>query len=323
MNVLKVLDHFNIDYRTEGSKLSNCSATVDCPECGDGDPDNYGRGIFDNGINTCWKCKKTLSFYGLIRKVTGTTFDEFISVSGGVKTVSGASIKENLTSILKPKVEKEEKVPFVMPMKGLRSVGLLSNTLIDRFIKERNFKLETLQHFGSLWARSGELFGHLVIPVMDINHVKDIAYVARDLTGTDSSKYRFPKGVKIHEEIYCTHSADQIKHWKGKKNIFIVEGVLDAWAVYGEGGIAIAIFGTHLHTSQLLKCWKIAPRDFTFCIMLDSDTSINQAHKIADKLRNSTFSSSEIIYLKKGDPASIPRKILQGYINHPYIKLER
>jgi 5S rRNA maturation endonuclease (ribonuclease M5) len=284
VNVTKLLKSFGIEFSEMHHSLSSKCIGIDCPYCFDKDKH---LGIFIEGGNfSCWKCGTRGNFVTLIHKLTGLPFSE-INKHLERYTPTGES-QAILTTIFEPKKSIESKVNW----NGLKVSNTLSHYLVEKFCQERDYSIEILFKYGCMYSPTGLYSQRLIIPIPHLSEL--IAFTARDLTGLNEKKYLFPPGFKAHKTIYLTSEPDI------SKNLFVVEGVFDAWAIQESGvGIGCAIFGKELSKFQLGKIISLSVKQIY--IMLDSDTK-RQTLKTTEMIRG--FKSAIPIYLEQGDPDS-------------------
>ncbi len=293
MNVKKVLEYYKIPFVESHPNQSHKCYGLDCPFCGD---KTKHLGIFkDSGTFSCWKCHAKGSFFYLVKQsINDLSISEFNSIAGIRHTEKGA--KENLDSIFfdHPYIETKSET-LRLDLGGMIPVSQTYNTgrkLINRFLRQRNFTMDTLSTYGCLYALKGVYQGRLIIPIPAFGEME--GFTARDLTGNARQKYLFPKGFKAHNYLYCPDY---------KSNITIItEGIFDAWAVDIIGFHPTCIFGKSLSQNQLLQLVK---KEYLYIYLaLDGDARKEQ-EEIRKQLSSFDANIIECNIPKGQDPASI------------------
>jgi DNA primase len=218
----------------------------------------------------------------------GVSYEEFQELTGmSVRTGTTIdNIKEIFNSSVLPKktkgIQNELDPSYIKPAWDTT----IDNGLIDLFLEDRGFTKDILKAFKVGYCFAGYYSHRLILPILPYGEV--LGFTARDLTGTASRKYLFPKGFNAHDYIYTTFEPHTLPSL-----VFIVEGIFDAWSVVMQGYHAIAIFSKSLSPAQYNKINSLNIKQLF--IMLDGDVSLNELRTIKYNLEH--FSYTNIIQL--------------------------
>lgn len=104
---------------------------------------------------------------------------------------------------------------------------------------ERGVSRSAIEHFSLGYDHETDC---LTYPLRDL-HGRVLGVVRRRLDG-GKPKYKYPAGIDIHDLLFRYHEAPC------GEPIVVVEGALDAIALYDAGIFAVAIYGGHMSPTQ-------------------------------------------------------------------------
>ncbi len=295
MNVVDVLNHFNVDFQEYSASASAKCISVNCPFCPSGDTGKH-LGIFrDKGNFSCYKCGERGGLFKYIREVKGITWSQFEAFTG-TKQYTGESILENVKKIFEKPEEISTAINPDINIVGLVPADHAKYKAVLRFIEERRFDYTLLAFFKTQWCLSGPWMNRLIIPLPPPYITKKpLCYAARSLSPRNDPRWLFTEDSRHHNILYYNNHPKN--NWK---RLTIVEGIFDAWAI---PDLAVCIFGTELSPTQLLSLQKdFGAQNIPVRIILDGDAPV-KAHKLKEKL-SSFFSSIEVIYLESNQDVS-------------------
>jgi DNA primase len=252
-------EHFCLDFSIDSPKGGKHSRPgwiqVECPFC----TGHYGYHLginINRGYANCWRC----GWHWLpkvISKITNKTIYESKQII--TKYSSGDTFDDYQSD-----VQTAQKLIYPSEFQKLKPVHY-------NYLKSRGFKPSFARKLGLLgtdWY--GEYSWRVIIPVWLDGEL--ISYQGRDITGRASLKYK--ACAKVDETYHHQNMIYGIDDIKGD-TIIIVEGVFDAWKLYGYAG---ATFGSAWTPSQARM---IASRFKKFYSLYDPE---EQAQENADKL---------------------------------------
>lgn len=115
---------------------------------------------------------------------------------------------------------------------------------------KRGFSQDAIDHFVLGYDYETNC---LTYPLRDLDG-SVLGVVRRRLDG-GKPKYVYPKGIDVHQLLFRYHEATY-----GQEQIVLVEGALDAVALYDAGIFALAIFGGHLSAMQASLLRRLQPK---------------------------------------------------------------
>lgn len=193
----------------------------------------------------------------------------------------------------------------------------LIDTKIQKVIKYRNFKIETLQHFSVGYVKkihlqkyNGNYYtlkNRIIFPIKFNNVI--VGASLRKTFAKDYPKWSHqPIHLKTKNILY---NYDEIMY---KNSIVVCEGINDVLAFYEINIPAVATFGAHISKEQYYLLLKTGA-DLTFAF--DGDAAGQNATQLAIKLFQNKANISFIPFKLKEDPESIPREVLKDrYLNN-------
>ena len=287
----------NIDYKTEGSDISQNWIGISCMF-------NFCHG-YHLGINRdhkgfkCWICG-----------IKGTLWDFLVKVDDIPETDKGRVFRvleefqlfypEQESKV--KKLKKKEKT--ILPI-GFRFIKENKEPkFVKKWFKRRKFSLSLCQKFNIGWAPIGSDYPlHIIAPVyinrkivsfVAINPIKDGTYLICPNKKALISKGEIVYGLDQHQ---------------GNK-VFFVEGLTDKWRI---GDSAVALLTHNWTLAQILLVYKMLGKKIEPIILLDADS-----HKIAEEMSihvDKLYGYGKIVMLDKGDPDKMSKKELKKILD--------
>lgn len=304
MDIIRLLQDFNINYVTEGHKHCRPGwVNMSCPFC-------TGNEGFHLGYNTdgdyfyCWRCGGKSLKYGLI-KLLNMREPEVVSI---ISQYGGKSFNKTK--------EHKEKIKIKPHKYPTNTTELLPKHIT--YLENRNFNAEKLV---KIWSLKGtDLYSILdkinysrrVIAPIYWNG-EEVSFQGRDITNKHPMKYlACPMSREIMHHQHILYGLQ--KHWHTTG--ILTEGVTDVWRL---GEKSCACFGIEYTNQQL----RVIAKSFDkgFIIFDDDPQAIEQANKLIHSLRfryNKVWERIDI----KGDPGGMSqddadylvRNLLKKYI---------
>jgi len=276
-----LFDH-DIEFKTKGKNIGKGNIGIKCIYCND--KSNHLAIKKNNGVFYCLKCGERGNMISLIVDLLSVSKREAIKTSSkydGISESHGSPARScqpvsiSWDTVMPPLNEKFLPSPH------------------KKYLEKRKFNPDFLQWKYNLSTPKiynvGDWKHRIIIPYFDKKKI--ITYSGRSISENPKLKY-------FHlSEKKCIRTPKQVLYGLEfcSKNIMLVEGVTDVWAI-GDG--AVALSGKQLTPDQEILLLEHNPKKVY--ILLDPD-AIEQAKDIANRIRN--FTNVEILSLLRGDPA--------------------
>lgn len=288
MDILRLYNDYNIDYRTEGHK--HCRegwVNVECPFCS-GNPGYHLGFQFGGNSFVCWRCgsHNLTETIGQLLTIDKKAALKVIKEYNGLLSVE--AVKINLT-----------KKKFLLPsnMKELTKAH-------RKYLENRGFNPDYIQaHWGVKstgplsFVDDIDYSYRIFIPINWMD--KTVSFQCRDASNTQELRYiACPQIREIieHKHILYTNP----KNWEKMKNGVgvCVEGVTDVWKL---GDSAFGTFGIKYKTEQVRLISRHLKR---VAVVFDDDKqAVIQAKKLVSEL---SFRGVDAFHIPiKGDPGSM------------------
>lgn len=277
IQVIDVLDHLNIPYKTSGKNVSGGWVEISCPTC---DDRSFHCGVnLASGYCNCWVCGHKSHLVPVLMKSTNLPYPEISKI---VKEFSEDTFLQE-EEVIRPE-------STLIPKEATKELPQLH---LD-YLRGRNFDPIQIQKDYRIMACNtiGYFSYRIIIPIFLDGKI--ICFTGRDVTGRQEDKYKnCPNSMAQMEMKSCIYNIDTVKD-----RMIICEGPTDVWRI-GKG--SVATMGVEYTTTQLaLLAQKEAKEIF---ILYDSD-AITKAEKLAAAV--STFCPKvEILELENGDPGDM------------------
>lgn len=224
--------------------------------------------------------------------------------------IENMQIKERQASYM------EELNKFISVMRSKRNQQVLTPYTVDGLLqpvtKYRDFKQETLEHFGVTYTEEIKLLRddgspyslreRLIFPIM--LHGEQIGVSLRATNQGQVPKWSHqPKNIKTSLTLL---NLDSIKD---SAPFVVVEGILDVMAYYEIGVNAVATFGSHLSNEQYKLLLKTGS---DIGLSYDGDNAGREATKNALNMLRNKANVSIITLPESTDPESLTREELRN-----------
>ena len=213
---------------------------------------NASWGINKNtGAHNCFSCGAKGSLISLVAKKKDISFKEAIKYLydfAGIKSdkivINAKTVNRQIKNILKEKIEtpKEKADKYIMNAELPQYISRDFFYGIEYF-KNRGINKETINKNDISFCRKGFYKNRAIIPIKNLSG-KMVSFEARDLTRLAEKKVLYPKHTKIKLELYG------LKRAKKRKEVIIVEGVMDALYLQQRGFNTISTFGVGIGVEQ-------------------------------------------------------------------------
>lgn len=283
IDIISILDEYNIEYRTTGKNVTRGWVEINCPFPQCSDP-SYHLGInMKSGLFHCWICGEKGSMEKLVQKIAG------------VPSWKAKQITKDFDINFQ---EKEEEKSIVEKVEWPKGIEKGFPDMHRQYLKSRGFNPDFLIKKYQLKAclHLGDKFAYrIIVPV--IIDGKIVSLVGRDITGKQQMKYwNLPNELSMIDTKDCLYNIDTVKD-----KVLIVEGIFDAWSV-GDG--CVATLGTEYTLNQLRLLYEKDVKEAF--VMYDPDAT-KKAYKLGHTL-SSFIPRVEVIELDDKDPADMGKE---------------
>lgn len=249
-NFLKVLDHYNIEYKDYGEAYRMC-----CPLHEGNNPTSFAL----KKSNGLWFCHADCN--------TGGDLISFIMKKEDISFHDAVSLISNILNVNIDEIQTKQGVGVVT--QNTRKFMKLIESMKNRFTnyelpkgsyydlnKYRGFNKETMSHFGMRYAKSFKytnrdgkvvtMRNRLIFPIEYNGEL--IGMSVRRVDENDFPKWmHLPQGIKTGKLLY---NMDNVTPFEP---IIVVEGILDVWKWYELGFTnVVATLGSNLSNEQEL-----------------------------------------------------------------------
>ncbi len=282
-----VFDKLGMKYEVFGDNIYST-----CPVHDSSDNPRAFSFSIDKGIWKCWTrdCQHQYrnDIFGLIRGALSNKEGEDVGFSQALKWACGLLDVRRTTT-----PEPSQQVTYcdefsklvdmineeVVSKKSIKPIELDNISCPSQYFLGRNFKEETLKHFGvgDCHTPTSKMNDRAVIPIHDEDGKNIVAIIGRTIKEYKMPKFLiYPKGFNKGDFLYNYHRA--IEHVCNTKTLFLVEGQGDVWRLY-EAGIynAMSLFGKSLSREQENKLHKMP---LTHIIVLTDNDQAGRESKI-------------------------------------------
>lgn len=275
-DIERLLDSFNLEYRTDGDNIFMC-----CP-IHEGSDNPHGLSIsISRKTWRCWTrgCHEDhkSDIFGFIQGIMQQDFSSVLrhvcklydvngaKTTGGIITPSPKS-SDDFSQVVKTFTRNTNK-GNVDTYKIFR-YDPISVSDTSQYFEDRGFKRSTLKHFGV--ADCNDKFSSMrhrsIIPIN--LYGQQIGYIARSTKDWIQPKYLFSPGITKTDYLYNYDNA--IERAEETGCMFLVEGQGDVWRLY-EAGVknAVGLFGKDVSGAQRERL--MTKRITTLIILTDND----------------------------------------------------
>lgn len=281
MDIIELLDEYDIEYWTSGKNVSHGWIGLRCPFCED-----YSNhlGIHKKSLACrCWKCGKH-NLKSVLREVLEISHKEAFKISKRLEGQPGGA-DETQNSVLSNYASGEKIVAVRLPEESSRRFPKLHT----EYLRHRNFApLKTIRKYRLKAVENlGKYKFRIIIPI--IFQGKIVSFTSRDVTGMASIPYLAADQKRYPNPKHFLYNIDSIP--KGG-NAVLVEGPTDVWRL-GDG--AISCLGVEHHETQLVHLYK--KKVNTLFVLYDNDEPGRRASRMIAKRSIPFVNQVEIVKL--------------------------
>ena len=223
IDIRDLLEQLQIDYSEKGKNVSGGWIGVQCPFCDD-QSDHLGLNL-ESKRGTCFKCSKSTNIIGYLAA-------KLNNFNKAIEIIEGAIPRE-----LKRKVQEEHcsTVDVVrLPIDAQRGLSPAHKA----YLKKRRFNADILEQKFNLHSTGpdsiadyGKWKNRIIIPV--VKNYQLVTFTSCSIE--ENTKFRY---IHLSNEKSIIHVKQLLfgSEFSNGFNIFVVEGLFDAWR-FGAGGI--------------------------------------------------------------------------------------
>jgi hypothetical protein len=309
VNVINILQELKLFYAESGKNVTTGWVNVNCPFCHD--PSwHLGINLTSNRCS-CWKCGKSISFWGYLKEVFEFSNAELWEIFNRHELLSydeARIAKFSPTGGLSGAEDGNCISKVTLPSKAL--TGPLK--IHSEYLKSRNFspkqlaayfRLKFTGAFSSYMKKDKtkiDFSYRILIPVF--MHGKLVNFTGRDVTGASGAvRYKnCPNEEAIVSTRDCLYNYDNVEH-----TALIVEGPTDVWRMNGYG--CLATMGIKITKQQILHFQNL---NLKKAVVLFDKGAENEQSKLVDTL---SLFIPEVFEIKNlfddfDDPGSLNKK---------------
>ena len=288
IDLIELLEKYNIEFRTSGSNVSSGNVVVRCPWCED-DPSMHLTVRISDGAYGCWRDPshrgKNVTF--LISCLLGVKYNEAKKILNDMVDFDNVIRNINNYREISTKIKNNESLQLPQGLKNIADIN--ENHSLRVFLKQRGFdNIDLLSRRYGLFAGIDGVFqGCLVHPLTLYSRILNFL-IRTDgknpyiIGTTDKDTYGFT-ALRNKTELLGFHDHAVT----GGKHLFIVEGLTDALKIdyYGSYHSVRAIFtmGIGVSSGQKKLLYGLVPRYKRVYLMYDRGT-YHKTLKIASEL---------------------------------------
>jgi len=281
IDVVEVLEDFNIDYIDEGVNVTKGWVEVQCIYCDD--PSKHLGIRLTDGFTKCWRCGHKGNLINFLSESSDNTYSEVKGILEDYKIRFTEPEKHDSTVFLnsvEPKGLCRTWPDIYLDYLELR--GFDPYHVIDKY------KLKPFPLYGD-WA------GRIYIPIFYNRNL--MSYTSRSVNPNSHLRYKNCPNDKCFREVKnLVYNIDTVQD-----KMLIVEGPIDVWKI---GGGCVAVFGIEFTEHQISLLTK-TPAKKAY-VMFDAEPiAAKRAKQLAESL--SLFIDTEIVHLDYGDPGELSK----------------
>ncbi|MEK0367597.1 MAG: hypothetical protein QQN45_06665 [Nitrosopumilus sp.] len=239
-DIIRVLEHYDIDYWSAGKNVSENSVNIQCPFCDD--HSNHLGIFFPSGFYSCWRCNAKGPFSKVLSDITELPeeqLEEYLEDSGiDFKLAPEDQIREILEERTENK-KRSKRDLIALPKHARLITEHIESRRLSIFLESRNISIFTCIKHNCYICDVGDYSGRIIVPVY--SNDKLVSFQGIDMTGTKDLHHKTAPG-DINEYLYGYDSLPEDNHI-----MVLEEGIFDKWRT---GDEAVACFGTSLTDTQ-------------------------------------------------------------------------
>jgi len=287
MNVIEILNRYNIEYVDRGNNVAKGNVNIQCPWCGEADHSQHLGINLETGMWGCWRNVKHRGrkLHRLLSKLTGLSSAEARRATGEgeLRAVQRGDMEravQGLTEGPTAHADSTYKGRIRLPDKfrEICAPGVDPYRAEARFRmylqKERGFPKhhhkKLARQYNLHYCVSGRFADRLIIPIYEGREL--MTYLGRSVYAASEMRYKaLEEEYSVKQVKDCLYNYDAAM--KGGLSLFITEGVFDAMKVdfYGQafGSRAVALFNMNVEDSQHELFYELRGKFDEYIIFLD------------------------------------------------------
>ena len=299
MNVIEILNRYNVEFVDHGSNVAKGNVNIQCPWCGAEDQSQHLGIQLTTGMWGCWRNKthRGRQLYRLLSKLTGLTQQEARRATGegalrgvqqgdmerAVQGLGGALDDAPPTTVRSLQLDQRFR-----RMCTPKSRGYVAEDRYRKYLwQDRRFRKSDVKDVVSMYdlhyCVAGDFAARIIIPVYE--NEKLMTYLGRSIYRNASLRYRALEKEKSVKQVKdCIYNYDAAM--RGGRKLVIVEGAFDVMKVdyYGRPELtAIGLFNTNLEDSQIELLYNLRGKFDHYIILLDRG-EVSPSLRLQDEL---------------------------------------
>lgn len=325
MNVLDILNRYNVDYVDRGKNVAKGNVNIQCPWCGEADHSQHLGINLETGMWGCWRNVKHRGrkLYRLLSKLTGLSQAEARRATGeGVlravqrgdmeRAVSGLTedpvtyVQHSSPRVIGlPRASRPICAPGIDPMRA--EVRFRNYLQKERGFPKHNHK-RLARQYGLLYCVAGRFSDRLIIPIYE--NKKLMTYIGRSIYPDASLRYLALDADESRKQVKdCLYNYDAAM--EGGSVLFFVEGAFDTMKIdfYSQRNEvrAVGLFNMNLEVEQADLVSDLHGRFDRHIILLD-EGQVSQSLDLQARLEP-LLGNVEVRFMKDSwgakDPADL------------------
>lgn len=228
-------------------RLSGENFMGSCPFHKDDNP-SFGMNIRTGAYN-CFSCGSSGNLITLVCSIKNIGIKQsiyylynFAGIKRDIFIISSKIVYRQLKKIVKRKhdIVRKEVVSTIIHMPISICNDFIPGVL---YLKKRGISEVTFKRHDIVFCIGGFYRNRIIIPIVD-EYNKFVSFEARDITGFAEKKVLYPKGTRVSDTIYNLYNA------KEKKEVIIVEGIMDTLYLEERGFNVISLYGVNMSVMQ-------------------------------------------------------------------------
>ncbi len=285
MNVLDILNRYNIEFVDHGNNVAKGNVNVQCPWCGSEDQSQHLGIQLKSGMWGCWRNKqhRGRKLFILLSKLTGLSQQEARRATGegARRAVQQGDMERAVQGLGGPLDDDQHSTgAAVLQLSDTfrkmysRKIKYKAEKRFTRYLMEdRGFDeihLRSLVKIYDLhYCVTGDFENRIIIPVYE--NGKLMTYLGRSIYADAALRYRALEKEKSVKQVKdCIYNYDRAM--RGGETLVLVEGAFDVMKVdyYGKPKLrAVGLFNMNLEASQIELLYDLRGKYDRYILLLD------------------------------------------------------
>ncbi len=301
MNVLDILNRYNIDYVDSGKNVAKGNVNIPCPWCGEADASQHLGINLASGMWGCWRNEKHRGrkLYRLLSKLTGLSALEARRATGeGVlRAIQRGEMERAVQGLTegptghaqRPSPARIKLYPNFREMCEFGVDPLRAETRYRNYLTERGFPKhhhkELVRQYDLRYSVVGRFHDRLIIPVYE-NEIL-MTWLGRSVYKSASLRYLALEADESIKQVKdCLYNYDAA--CEGGRVLFFVEGALDVmkldFYLQKKEVRAVGLFNMNLEDAQQELVYDLKGLFDQYIILLDED-QVSESLNLQAKLQ--------------------------------------